>query len=181
MNNVSRVLEVGAFCGVATLAMAEAMPENGEVVSLEFDPFFVEFGRESRLKSLFGHKISTIVGPAKNSLDEIVRQARSTNFRPFDLVVIDADKTNMNEYFSALWETPGMLKDSAIICVDMTPFKKQAPVRYVKFGLADRWICSSGQDKIDALRKAVKEWESPELVAHEFGGFLVVQPAFGQS
>jgi len=157
------------------------MPENGEVVSLEFDPFFVEFGKESQLKSLHGHKIKTIVGPAKTALDEIVRQAGMANFRPFDLVVIDADKTNMKEYFNLLWDTPGMLQENATICVGMTPFKKQAPVRYVKFGLADRWICSSGQDKIDALRKAVKEWESPKLVAHEFGGLLVIQPAPGQS
>merc|ERR1712061_359146 len=148
MNNVSRVLEVGAFCGVATLAMAEAIPEKGEVMSLEFDPFFAEFGKESRLKSLLGHKISTLIGPAKDSLNEIIHQVGTANFRPFDLVVIDADKTHMNEYFNALWDTPGMLKENAIICVDMTPFKKQTPVRYVKYGSADRWICSSGQDRI---------------------------------
>jgi predicted O-methyltransferase YrrM len=173
MNKASRVLEVGSFCGVATLAMAEAIPSNGEVVSLELDPYFVQLGEMYRVKSESGRKVSMKVGPAAESLEELAGSAKAGQLQPFDFVVVDSDKTNIQSYFDLLWKTPGMLSDRAVVCVDTTPFKGQAPIRYTKFGQEDKWECSSGEDEIRALRKAVAN--SEEFKAHEFSGLLVVQ------
>mmetsp|Transcript_88297 Transcript_88297/g.248652 ORF Transcript_88297/g.248652 Transcript_88297/m.248652 type:complete len:278 (-) Transcript_88297:177-1010(-) len=168
-----RVLEIGSFCGVASLALAERMPADGEVQSLELDPFVVAFGRRFHVKSLAGRKISTAVGHARDSLQALAAGARVGCLRPFDFVVLDADKDCMREYFDTLWSTPGLLREGAIVCVDMIPHKGQPPLRYVKFGFPHRWESSSGQAEIDALRSAVAA--SPDFVAHEFGGLLIVR------
>lgn len=170
-----RVLEVGSFCGAATLALAGALPEDGEVLSLELDPFVVNFGRRFQLRSLAGLKIRHIIGPAAGSLERLAQEAREGAREPFDLAVVDADKEGMQQYFQLLWDSPGLLADGAVVCVDTTPFKGQPPVRYVRYGFPYRWESSSGLEEIAALRRAVQA--APEFAAHEFGGLLVVQRA----
>jgi len=173
MNKASRVLEVGSFCGAAALAVAEAIPKNGEVVALELEPFFVEFGQKFRSRSQAGSKISTIVGPAADSLKELQSKASSGALQPFDLVIIDGDKASMKEYFDLVWSSSGLLSSKAVVCLDTTPFKGQVPTRYVRFGQAERWEAPSGEEEIAGLRAAVAA--APEFVSHEFGGLLVVQ------
>jgi len=170
MHKANRVLEVGSFCGVAALAMAEAIPKGGEVVALELEPYFVEFGRKYRSRSEAGAQIRTMVGPAMDSLRDL---AATGGAKPFDFVVIDGDKATMQGYFDFLLTTPGMLAPQAVVCLDMIPFKGQPPTRYVKFGQADRWEMCSGEQEISALRAMVTD--APEFTSHEFGGLLVVQ------
>eukprot|EP00443_Scrippsiella_acuminata_P052836 CAMPEP_0115489002 /NCGR_PEP_ID=MMETSP0271-20121206/61781_1 /TAXON_ID=71861 /ORGANISM="Scrippsiella trochoidea, Strain CCMP3099" /LENGTH=289 /DNA_ID=CAMNT_0002917139 /DNA_START=87 /DNA_END=956 /DNA_ORIENTATION=+ len=169
----SRVLEIGSFCGVGALVLAEALPADGEVQVLELDPFVVQFGRRFQLKSLSGSKIKSAVGPALPALEGLAREAKAGRAKPFDLVIVDADKEGMQEYFDLLWSSPNLLSEDAVVCVDMTPFKGQPPTRYVKYGFPHRWQSSSGQAEIDALRTAV--CESPEFAAYEFEGLLIVQ------
>jgi len=173
MNKATRVLEVGSFCGAAALAMAESIPKNGEVVSLELEPFFVEFGQKFRSRSQAGSKISTVVGTATDSLKDLAGKAASGAVQPFDLIVIDGDKACMKEYFDLVWSSSGLLSSKGVVCLDTTPFKGQVPTRYVKFGQAERWEACSGEEEISSLRAAVAS--APEFVSHEFGGLLVVQ------
>jgi len=179
MNRAKRVLEVGAFCGVASLAMAEVLPEDGKVISFELDPFLAEFGKHIIVKSPAHNRIKTEVGLAGDLLKDLIEKNKSGAEGPFDLVVVDADKAGMVEYCRVLWETPGLLSDSAVVCVDMTPFKGQPPERYVRFGQADKWVNNSGQESIDALRADLQR--STEFTAMEFGGLVVVQRSKAQS
>jgi len=171
-NAASRVLEIGSFCGAGALALAEVIPADGEVRSLELDSFVVDFGRRFQLKSLAGKKITTNVGPAMQALQSLAAEANGHRFKAFDLVVIDADKEGMQSYFDLLWSTPGLLSERAVVCVDMTLFKGQPPTRYVKFGFPHRWHSNSGQAEIDTLRAAVQA--RADLRSFEFGGLLVV-------
>lgn len=170
-----RVLEVGSFCGVAALALAEALPESAQVHAIEMDPFVVNFGQRIRAKSAHGRKISTHVGPAATLLEELAEKARAGQIEPFDFVIIDADKEGMAGYFNLLQQAPGLLTEKAVVCVDLTPFKGQPPLRYVKYGFPYTWEASSGQEEIDAFRAMVAS--APELVSHEVGQLLVVQRA----
>jgi len=175
-NHARRALEIGSFCGAGALALAETLPADGEVVALELDPFVVDFGRRFQMRCLAGQKIHHNIGPAAESLRRLAGDASSGRLqRPFDMAVVDADKEGMREYFNLLWKSPNLLSEEAIVCVDMTPFKGQPPVRYVKYGFPHRWACSSGQEEIDALRSSVMA--SPDFLVHEFGGLLVVQRA----
>lgn len=174
-NQAKRVLEIGSFCGVGALALAEALPADGEVVVVELDPFVVKFGQKFHQESLAGHKIDRNVGTAQASLEDMARQAKAGLMRPFDLVIVDADKEGMRRYFDLLWNSPGLLAPGAVVCVDMTPFKGQPPLRYLKYGFPHRWQVASGQEEIDALRATVQE--SKEFTSYEFGRLLVVQRA----
>lgn len=171
LHRAGRVLEIGSFCGVAALAMAEAVPKDGEVVALELEPFFVEFGHTIKSKSQFLSKVHTKVGPAAETLKELNAQAKG-GAKPFDFVVVDGDKASMKEYLE-LVRAPGMLSDKAVVCMDVTPFKGQPPTRFVKFGAEEKWDNSSGEEEIAALQAFVAA--SLELVAHEFNGLLVIQ------
>lgn len=169
-----RVLEIGSFCGLGTLTLAESLPEGGRVDALELDPFVVRFGERFQRKSACGDRIHHHVGQAKASIERLAAEAKFTeHFKAFDVVIVDADKEGMREYFDLLWQTPGLLSKGAVVCVDMTPFKGQPPLRYLKFGFPFRCETSSGQEQIDALRSFVKA--SPDFSAHEFGGLLIVQ------
>eukprot|EP00444_Apocalathium_aciculiferum_P059806 CAMPEP_0183601330 /NCGR_PEP_ID=MMETSP0371-20130417/180391_1 /TAXON_ID=268820 /ORGANISM="Peridinium aciculiferum, Strain PAER-2" /LENGTH=297 /DNA_ID=CAMNT_0025813419 /DNA_START=89 /DNA_END=982 /DNA_ORIENTATION=- len=110
-NAASRVLEIGSFCGAGALALAEVIPADGEVRSLELDSFVVDFGRRFQLKSLAGKKITTNVGPAMQALQSLAAEANGHRFKAFDC---------MQSYFDLLWSTPGLLSERAVVCVDMT-------------------------------------------------------------
>jgi len=173
-----RVLEIGSFCGAAALALAEALPAGGEVLSLELDEYVVDFAKRFQVRSPSGHKVKHMVGPAASSLQELAEASVAGKCRPFDLVVVDADKECMMQYFDQLWSTPGMLGEDAVVCVDLIPFKGQPPLRYLKYGFPYRYEAESGQKAIDALRASVAA--SPRLAAYEFGQMLVVRRARGR-
>jgi len=167
-----RVLEIGSFCGVGALAMAEVLPEDGQVQVLELDAFVVQFGQQYQKRSPAGHKIKHMVGPAKESLDKLASEAEEGKLPAFEMVVIDADKEGMRDYFDKLWYTPGLLAENAVVCIDLTPFKGQTPTRYEKFGFPYRWQAESGIEAIEAMKAYVQE--SAEFAAHEIGNLLVV-------
>lgn len=170
-----RVLEVGSFCGVAALSIAEALPADGKVVALELDPYVAEFGRGVKSKSSVFGKIETITGPAKASLNALAQQAKESQWKPFDFVVIDADKAGMTEYFRMIYENPTMLSENAIVCVDTTPFKGQLFTNFVKHGKMDDWAVTSGQDNIDSFLAFAKSLQDVDVT--EGSGVAVVRKA----
>jgi caffeoyl-CoA O-methyltransferase len=173
IHSAKAVLEIGSFCGTAALAIALALPEDGSVVSLEFDPYFVEFSQRYRSQCAAGKKIKTMTGPALDSLATLAEEVKSGSRAPFDIAVIDADKSHMKEYFDFVVET-GLVTAHPVLCVDTTPFKGQIPLRYQRYGLADKASpVDSGEQHIVAFAKAIKG--SQDFVAHEFGGMVVVQ------
>mmetsp|Transcript_13384 Transcript_13384/g.36173 ORF Transcript_13384/g.36173 Transcript_13384/m.36173 type:complete len:264 (-) Transcript_13384:172-963(-) len=176
-SRAERVLEIGSFCGAAALALAEALPAGGEVLALELDEYVVSFAKRFHARSPSGHKVKHMVGPAVASLQELADAVAAGKCEPFDFVVVDADKECMKQYFDQLWNTPGMLSKDAVVCVDLTPFKGQPPLRYLKYGFPYQYEAESGQKAIDALRASIAA--SSRFAAYEFGQLLVVQESRG--
>ena len=52
------------FTGYAALTIAEVLPPDGRMVSLEIDPYLVEFTAPLFANSPHGHKIDVRLGPA---------------------------------------------------------------------------------------------------------------------
>ncbi|WAQ94910.1 MDMC-like protein [Mya arenaria] len=106
MSKAKRVLEVGMFTGYAALACAEVLPENGEVVTCEIDPFLETLAKSFFEKSPHGKKINVKVGPAKDTLEALADEQQQ-----FDVVFIDADKKGYIDYFKTVVDrdmlTPG--------------------------------------------------------------------------
>jgi caffeoyl-CoA O-methyltransferase len=101
------VLEIGTFVGYSALTMAEALPRDGELITLEIEPSNAAFARSYMDRSEHGRKIRIIEGPALDS----IRMLTGT----FDLVFIDADKGNYTNYYEA---TLPLLAEPGLIVVD---------------------------------------------------------------
>jgi caffeoyl-CoA O-methyltransferase len=119
MTRAKRILEVGMFTGYSALAMAEALPEDGYVVACEVDQYVANFARACFEESPHGSKIKVEVAPALETLQKLAEARES-----FDLVFIDADKKEYEDYFKILLDR-GLLVPNGLICVDNTLLQGQ--------------------------------------------------------
>jgi len=102
-----RILEIGTFAGYSALSMAEALPEDGELVTCEIDPEAIIFAKKYFDLSLHGKKITLMEGPALESLKKISG--------PFDMAFIDADKENYNNYYEAILP---LIRSGGLMAID---------------------------------------------------------------
>jgi caffeoyl-CoA O-methyltransferase len=109
-----RVLEVGTFTGYSALAMAEALPEDGELVACELDPHAAAIAAECFAATPAGGRIRVEVGPAQETLARLEADGAS-----FGLVFVDADKAGYAGYLDALLDG-GLLAPGGVIAVDNT-------------------------------------------------------------
>jgi caffeoyl-CoA O-methyltransferase len=93
LTSARTVLEIGTFTGYSTLMMAEALPDDGRLITCEVDPRAEAMARKYFHESPHGHKIAIRMGPALETI--------KTLSGPFDLVFIDADKPNYSNYYHA--------------------------------------------------------------------------------
>lgn len=89
-----RVLEIGTLGGYSTIWLARAVGEDGQVLSLEFQPRHAEVARENLDRAGVGKRVEIRVGAALDSLPVLEKE----HPEPFDLVFIDADKVNNANY-----------------------------------------------------------------------------------
>jgi len=167
VSGAKRVLEIGQCCGVATLAMAEAVSADSTVVTLEIDPYLADFAKQFWARSEDGRKIRSVVGPAMDYLQS--DDARQDG--PFDLVVIDADKDGIWNYWCALQN--GLLSERATVVVDTTPYKGQPPDRYVKYHAEQSFENNSGQA---AIEDALERFKQEPVSMATFSGVTVLYP-----
>lgn len=87
-------LELGTFTGYSALCIAESLPENGELDTIESDDELEEFILRNFKKTPFEDKINLLIG---NALEII-----PTLDKTYDLVFIDADKREYEAYYEAV-------------------------------------------------------------------------------
>ena len=88
------VLEIGTFTGATALALAEALPAEGRLTTLEFDEELAAIARRHLEASPHGAKVDLRVGDARQIVPELEG--------PFDLVFIDAWKQHYVDYYEAV-------------------------------------------------------------------------------
>jgi len=86
-----RVLELGTFTGYSALVMAEGLPEDGKLITCDIDQEVTEIAKRYWSRSPHQNKIEFMPGPALDTLKTIKG--------PFDMVFIDADKSNYINYW----------------------------------------------------------------------------------
>lgn len=87
-----RILEVGTLGGYSTIWLARALPDDGQLVTLELEPHHAAVARANLDHAGVSARVDIRVGAAVDSL------ATMTGEAPFDLVFIDADKQNNAQY-----------------------------------------------------------------------------------
>ncbi len=93
VSGARRVLEIGCLGGYSAVAMARALPADGNVLTTEIDTRTAEVAQANIEASGFAEKIDLRVGPAMEVLLEQV-EAKAV----FDFIFIDADKVNHRNY-----------------------------------------------------------------------------------
>jgi predicted O-methyltransferase YrrM len=111
LTGARRILEVGTLGGYSTIWLARAVPDDGQVVTLEIDPHHAEVARTNVDCAELGARIEIRVGPALESLAALVAEGAA----PFDFVFIDADKQHNADYVDAAL---GLSRTGATIIVD---------------------------------------------------------------
>ena len=86
-----KILEIGTFTGYASLCLAEGLQKEGELHTIDSNPELVYLQEKYFSISEYAKSIHAHLGPALEILPSVEG--------PFDLVFIDADKVNYNEYF----------------------------------------------------------------------------------
>jgi caffeoyl-CoA O-methyltransferase len=95
------------FTGYSAMAMASALPADGSLVTLDISEEHAEVARRHIEASPWRDRIEIRMGPALGSL--------ATLDGPFDLVFIDADKSNYRNYFEAVLPK---LDERGVIAID---------------------------------------------------------------
>ena len=106
--NIKKVLEIGTFTGLSTLSMALALSDDGKIIALDKNNETNKVATDFFKKANQEQKIKTLIKPALESLDEIKNEK-------FDLVFIDADKTNYIEYYERSLK---LLNKNGLIIID---------------------------------------------------------------
>ncbi len=107
LSGARRILEVGCFTGYSALSMAAALPPGGRIVTCELDPERAAAARSHFDASPWADRIEIRLGPALDSIRALAG--------PFDLVFIDADKTNYANYYEAVLP---LLAEGGLIVAD---------------------------------------------------------------
>lgn len=101
------ILEVGTYTGYSALCLAEGMQEDGELHTIDINEELYSFQRKYFDESPYGDQIFQHLGNAMEIIPNMDTK--------FDLVFIDADKSNYPNYLEILLP---MLKEGAVILSD---------------------------------------------------------------
>ena len=112
LQKATSVLEVGAFVGYGTLNMAEALPDDGSITTIEYNERYIDIAKANFKKSPDRKKIRLLEGEA----EVLLKRLEET----FDLVFLDADKANYRTYIQQILPR---LKPGGVLVIDNAYWK----------------------------------------------------------
>ena len=88
----SNILEIGTFTGYSAICLAKGLAEGGKLTTIEINDELREFAHEYFRKAGLDNRIIQLTGRAHDIIPELDQI--------FDLVYIDGDKREYNEYYN---------------------------------------------------------------------------------
>ena len=141
ISGARRVLEIGTLGGYSTMWLARALPDGGQIVTLELVPHHAEIARIN-LRNAGIANVDLHVGPALETLQVLVANGAA----PFDFIFIDADKSGYPEYleWSLKLSRPGtvivadnVVRDGKVVEPDNTDPNIQGVRRFTELVAAE--------------------------------------------
>jgi len=108
MSDAQNVVEIGTFTGYSALAIAEALPLYGKILTIEHNPEHARIAQDFFNRSTSKNKITLRIGDALEILKTLPDEQT-------DLVFIDADKKNYSAYYK---ESMRILRVGGLILAD---------------------------------------------------------------
>ncbi|WP_028981886.1 O-methyltransferase [Sporocytophaga myxococcoides] len=90
------VLEIGTYTGYSAICLAEGLPPEGKLMTIDVNEEIESFARSFIEQSNKGKQIEQRIGNALEIIPELEMQ--------FDLVFIDADKINYQKYYDLVFD-----------------------------------------------------------------------------
>lgn len=115
MMNAQTAIEFGTFTGYSSLSIAEGLPADGKVTTLDRDPHATEIAKDHWAKSDQGKKIELILGDAHETVKNLEADISAKKRPLFDLAFIDADKAGYQTYYDACMK---LVRPGGAILVD---------------------------------------------------------------
>ncbi|MDD3771532.1 MAG: O-methyltransferase [Weeksellaceae bacterium] len=101
------ILEIGTFTGYSTLCLAEGLAKDGKIITIDRNEELMYLPKKHFIESEFSKQIEVRIGNALDVLEELNEA--------FDLVFIDADKSNYIHYYEKALEK---MNSGAVILAD---------------------------------------------------------------
>eukprot|EP00111_Clytia_hemisphaerica_P004387 TCONS_00012553-protein len=95
MLDAKKCIEVGTYTGYNVLSTALTIPSDGVIYALDINEDYVKEGYPFFEKAGVKDKIVVKIGPAVESLDELISKGETETF---DFIYVDADKTSYEKY-----------------------------------------------------------------------------------
>jgi caffeoyl-CoA O-methyltransferase len=95
LNNAKKILEIGTLAGYSTIWLARALPKNGKLITLEYEPLHARVAQKNIEHAGLESIVEIREGKALDLLPKLVEEGAG----PFDMIFIDADKAPYKEYF----------------------------------------------------------------------------------
>jgi predicted O-methyltransferase YrrM len=89
-----RILEIGTLGGYSTIWLARALPADGRLITLEYDPKHAEVARKNLAAAGFASVAEVRLGKALETLPKLASEGAG----PFDFIFIDANKDDYPGY-----------------------------------------------------------------------------------
>jgi len=87
-----KVVEFGTLAGYSAIRMAQALPGDGRLWTLELEEKYAAVARENLALAGLSDRVEVLVGPALDALSALEAEG------PFDAIFIDADKGRYDLY-----------------------------------------------------------------------------------
>lgn len=107
MSGARKIVEIGTLTGYSAIWMARALPEDGHLWTIDRSPLHVKLARENIAASDVAGRVTIIEGDALAALETL------NSHGPFDMVFIDADKLQYEEYLN--WAEKHVRKGGLIV------------------------------------------------------------------
>ncbi len=114
-----RVLEIGTFMGYSALAMALAMPKDGELITCELTREFIPLGEPFWTEAGVEDIIDLRIGAGLDIQDALLADQQAGTF---DFIFIDADKQNYPGYYERALK---LARPGGLIAIDNVLWRGQ--------------------------------------------------------
>ncbi len=110
--SAKKTLEIGTFTGYSALAVALALPEDGQIIACDISEEWTAVGKKKWEQAGVAHKINLRLAPAVDTLDALLAEGQEGSF---DFAFIDADKTNYPAYYEKCLK---LVRKGGVIAID---------------------------------------------------------------
>ena len=109
-----RAIEIGTFTGYSSICLANALPDDGELICCDDSEEWTEMARKYWKLAGLEEKINFKLGNALDTLQQLIDDGQAGSF---DFVFIDADKQSYEQYYEL---SLTLLRDGGLMAVDNT-------------------------------------------------------------